>query len=95
VLEVEDLDAATETFGPSAGLEAQEHRRASRTDRNRIERKDHKKAWELHHKLAALGERSVELSVQPGTAFAIGVSTIGAECYQIALDKKPRFAEAS
>jgi tetratricopeptide (TPR) repeat protein len=60
-----------------------------------IERKDHKRALELHQKLTTLGERSVELSYNLGLLLqSVGDQEAAAECYRLALDKKPDFTDA-
>ncbi|PYT17467.1 MAG: hypothetical protein DMG59_07235, partial [Acidobacteria bacterium] len=62
----EDLDAAAEAFGRVMALDAKNTDAIRALTAIAIERKDHKQAWEMHQKLAALGERSVELSYNLG-----------------------------
>jgi protein O-GlcNAc transferase len=60
-----------------------------------IERKDHKKALELLRKLTTLGDRSVDLSYNLGLLLqAAGEHVAAAECYQVAIEKKPDFTDA-
>src|SRR5262249_43505630 len=91
----EDLDAATETFNRALAIQPKNTDALRALTAIAIERKDHKRAWELHQKLTALGERSIELSYNLGLLLqAAGENKLAAECYQIAVEKKPDFSEA-
>jgi tetratricopeptide (TPR) repeat protein len=60
-----------------------------------IERKDHGRAWELLQKITALGEKPVELFYNLGLLLqSTGDQQKAAECYRIALEKKPDLSEA-
>ena len=60
-----------------------------------IERKDHTQAWDLHQKLSALGQPSMELSYNLGLLLqSAGEPEKAAGCYQLAADAKPDFRAA-
>jgi tetratricopeptide (TPR) repeat protein len=91
----EDLDAATETFNRVFAIQPKNIDALRALTAIAIERKDHKRAWELHQKLSAQGERSVELSYNLGLLLqSAGENKLAAECYQAAIEKKPDFPEA-
>ena len=91
----EDLDAASETFGRVLALQPKNSDALRALTAIAIERKDHKRAWEMRQKLTTTGERSVELSYNLGLLLqAVGEHKMAAECYQSALEKKPDFPEA-
>ena len=53
------------------------------------------RAWELHQKLTALGERSLELSYNLGLLLqSAGEAEKAAECYQVASETQPDFPAA-
>jgi len=91
----EDLDAATETFNRVLALQPKNTDALRALIAIAIERKDHQRGWELLQKLNALGDRSVELSYNLGLLLqAAGENKLAADCYRIAVDKKPEFSEA-
>ena len=91
----EDLDAATDTFHRVLALQPKNTDALRALIAIAIDRKDHKRAWDLLQKLNAAGDRSVELSYNLGLLLqAAGENKLAAECYQIAIEKKPEFSEA-
>jgi tetratricopeptide (TPR) repeat protein len=60
-----------------------------------IERKDQARAWDLHQKLVAMGQASVELSYNLGLLLqSVGEQEKAAQCYQLAADAQPDFRAA-
>ena len=66
----EDLDAATETFNRVLALQPKNIDALRALIAIAIERKDHKRAWDLLQKLNALGDRSRRAVLQPRSAAA-------------------------
>jgi tetratricopeptide (TPR) repeat protein len=91
----QDLDTAAETFGRILSLQPQNADALRALTAIAIERKDHMRAWELHQKLTALGERSLELSYNLGLLLqSAGEAEKAAECYQTASETQPDFPAA-
>ena len=82
----EDLDTAATTFDHVIELQPQNPDALRALVAIAIERKEHERAWELHKRFVATGERSLELAYNLGLLLqAASEPGLAAECYRQAL----------
>src|SRR6202035_5441643 len=91
----EDLETAAETFGRVLTLQPHNGDAIVALIAIAIERKDHKRALDLHRRLTSLGQHAPELAYNLGLLLqASGENDSATECYLAAVEHKPEFPEA-
>ena len=86
----QDLDTAAQTFERILSLQPENPDALRALIAIAIERKDQNRAWDLHQKLVAMGQASVELSYNLGLLLqSVGEQEKAAQCFQLAADAKP------
>jgi tetratricopeptide (TPR) repeat protein len=90
-----DLDAAEATYQRVLALKPSHIDALRALAALALERKDVKRALELHQALASAGGRSVEVSFNTGMLLqAAGELEKAADCFRAAVDQKPDFSQA-